>query len=170
MIKQTRWIDRKFNFDFPAGVFPCLLERLKGTPLRVKELVKDLPESTLNNKPDGKWSIKEHIGHIANVESLWEKRVDQFIAGVETLVAADMSNQRTTDANFNDRNIKDLLENLTKVRTDFTTKLDKLDEATITRTALHPRLNKPMRLIDLVYFACEHDDNELALMRMKSKL
>ena len=35
-------------------------------------------------------------------------------------------------------------------------------EAAVDRAAHHPRLDKPMRLIDMVFFAAEHDDQHLA--------
>ena len=41
-------------------------------------------------------------------------------------------------------------------------RLEKYDEAFITRTALHPRLLTPMRVIDLCFFVAEHDDHHLA--------
>jgi predicted short-subunit dehydrogenase-like oxidoreductase (DUF2520 family) len=31
------------------------------------------------------------------------------------------------------------------------------------RTSLHPRLKRPMRLIDLCFFVAEHDDHHLAI-------
>jgi hypothetical protein len=36
------------------------------------------------------------------------------------------------------------------------------DETFIQRTALHPRLNVPMRVLDWAYFIAEHDDHHLA--------
>jgi hypothetical protein len=41
-------------------------------------------------------------------------------------------------------------------------RLDGYDAAFVERTALHPRLNLPMRVIDLIYFIAEHDDHHLA--------
>lgn len=165
MIKQIAWIERKFNFDFSVGIFPCIVERLRGTPLRVEKLVSNLPDDILELKPDGKWSIKERIGHIADVEEIWETRLNQFIRGEEILVPADMSNQKTSDRNHNNKSLDELLTRLKSVRESFIEKLDKLSEEEVSRTALHPRLKTPMRLIDLTFFAAEHDDNELALMR-----
>ena len=40
MIVQTNWIERKFNFDFPLGFFPMIVERLVGTAGRMEELTK----------------------------------------------------------------------------------------------------------------------------------
>jgi hypothetical protein len=44
----------------------------------------------------------------------------------------------------------------------FVTRLDSYDEAFVARTALHPRLNQKIRVIDLVFFIAEHDDHHLA--------
>ena len=30
------------------------------------------------------------------------------------------------------------------------------------RSAIHPRLNKPMRVVDLAHFTADHDDHHLA--------
>jgi hypothetical protein len=37
-----------------------------------------------------------------------------------------------------------------------------MDPAAFSRTALHPRLGTPMRLLDHVLFIAEHDDHHLA--------
>ena len=37
-----------------------------------------------------------------------------------------------------------------------------MEVADIFRTALHPRLETPMRMMDLFYFVAEHDDHHLA--------
>lgn len=165
MITQMRWIDRKFNFDFPIGLFPAIMERLRGTPLRVEQLLTDLPESVLVLQPDNKWSLKERVGHICDAEKLWELRLGQFLNHEKTLAAADMSNQRVTNADYNNTDINELLKRIYSVREAFTDKLEPLTEDDIGRTAHHPRLNKPMRLIDMLFFVAEHDDQELALMR-----
>lgn len=167
MITQMKWIDRKFNFDFPLDIYPSLLERLRFTPMRVEQLVTGLDEATITAKPNGKWSIKEQVGHLATVERLWDKRLNQFLAGEKELIGADMTNQPTEKENFNDWEIDKLVELFKKVRSDFMFRLDNLSENEIGITALHPRLQKPMRLIDMVYFVAEHDDQELALMRAK---
>ncbi|MCK4414213.1 MAG: hypothetical protein KAY32_11760 [Candidatus Eisenbacteria sp.] len=36
-----------------------------------------------------------------------------------------------------------------------------MNDQDIARTAIHPRLNQPMRVLDLMIFAAEHDDHHL---------
>ena len=165
MITVTPWTERKFNFDYPIGLYPVIIERLRGTLPRLRSLVKDIPSEKLNYKKDGKWSVKEVIGHLADIESLWSARIDDFLAGKETLRAADMTNQRTHDAHHNEKNTAALLQEFQQVREQLIKKVESFDESTAGITALHPRLQKPMRLIDSLFFAAEHDDHELNKIR-----
>ena len=41
-------------------------------------------------------------------------------------------------------------------------RLDALEPDDFARSALHPRLNQPMRLCDMMFFQAEHDDHHLA--------
>jgi hypothetical protein len=41
-------------------------------------------------------------------------------------------------------------------------KLEGLDPELFARSAVHPRLNVPMRLVDFVFFQAEHDDYHLS--------
>src|SRR4030065_1286650 len=110
MFKQLNWIERKFAFDFPVEIFPVIIERFRGTPARLEEMTKNLSEKILTFKPDGKWSIKEQAGHLIDLEDLGEKRLDDYLHGKEILSPADMTNKKTYEAGYNQKNINDLLE------------------------------------------------------------
>ena len=43
MITQTPWFERKFDFNFPVGLFPVILERLRGTVFRIEGMAKGKP-------------------------------------------------------------------------------------------------------------------------------
>jgi len=165
MIEITKWIDRKFDFNYPVGVFPWILERLRGTPARIEEVIMGVPPVVLTKKPESKWSIQENIGHLIKVEELHDGRIDDYLAGVDTLRPADMENRRTHKAEYNDQNISDILKAFRSVRMNFITRLEQQDETIVARSSFHPRLKKPMRLIDMAYFAAEHDDYHLAVIR-----
>ncbi len=165
MVDQSKWIDIEFSFNYPLGKFPSLLERLRGTPTRLEEFVKGGSNKILTKKQNSAWSIQEHIGHLIDLEALFGYRIDDFEKDVEVLTAADMSNQKTYEANHNAANIADLLIAFREIRAKHITQLKNYNVETIAKTALHPRLNKPMRVVDLVYFFAEHDDHHLAIMR-----
>jgi uncharacterized damage-inducible protein DinB len=165
MITQTLWLERTFRFDFPAGMFPVFIERMRGTAPRIEEMIREFPGKQFSKRKNGKWSVKEHIGHLTNLEQIHLRRFHEFILGKETLSPADMKNQKTENANHNTMRKKKLLSAFRKSRSEFIVQLEKANEELIHRVAIHPRLQVPMRLVDMVYFICEHDDHHLAHMR-----
>lgn len=159
---RIEWVKRKFAFDFPVDVYPEILERLRGTPARMEERVKDISPDLLTARPENKWSIQEHIGHLGDLESLLQGRIEDFTAGEETLRGADMTNRKTEEARHNESALDILLATLRKVRGETVTCLEELNPEDFGKEALHPRLKVPMRLVDVMYFHAEHDDYHLA--------
>lgn len=165
MIEQVAWLDREFTFDQPTGIFPILLERLRGTPGRAKGLVVDVSEDMLATRPVNKWSAKEHLGHLIDLEPLDEQRLREFLSRTEVLSAADIENRATENADHRRVPIGKIIARLTSGRERLINRLEALTEKEVAIIAIHPRLQKPMRLLDWVYFLAEHDDHHLALAR-----
>jgi uncharacterized damage-inducible protein DinB len=159
-----RWTDRHFVFNLPEELFPVVVERLRGTPARIEDKVRDLSPTLLTRRDGHAWSIQEHIGHLLDLDELHAGRLDDFLAGAEVLRAADMTNRRTHEADHNRRPLADLLASFRRERERFVARLDAWDEGLIGLTARHPRLNQPMRVIDMAFFTAEHDDHHLARM------
>ncbi len=165
MIPQTAWLDRKFTFDLSIAAFLPLLERLRGTPVRAKELVTALPEHVLATRVQGKWSVKEHLGHLVDLEPLDNLRLSEFLSQREVLSAADLENRATEIADHRSTPVSEIVGKLTVGRQALLRRLEMLTEEQIGIVAIHPRLQKPMRLVDWVYFVAEHDDHHLSLAR-----
>src|SRR5436305_4475800 len=159
MTDVPAWFERKFDFGFPVELYPNVCVRLLGSPVRVKELVSGVSREVLTAKADGKWSIQEHVGHLADMEPLWLWRVEDFVSGRETLAMADLTNRRTHEANHNRNDLKEILEEFRSARFDLLERLKKLDGEQFARTLVHPRLQQRMRLVDHLYFLAEHDDH-----------
>ncbi len=157
------WFERKFEFTFPVELRPNLCARLRGTPARLEEIVRGSPRDVLVIRPQpDKWSAQENVGHLLDVESLWLARVDDYLAGGSELTAADLSNRKTHDANHNARPLVEILADFREARLRLVNRIEKFDPALFARSMLHPRLKQPMRLVDHLYFAAEHDDHHLA--------
>ena len=156
------WFERKFEFTFPAELHPNLCARLRGTPARLEEVVRDVARDLLVRKPGEKWSAQEHAGHLLDLEPLWMARVNDYFAEASMLTVADLSNQKTHDAQHNLRPIGEILSNFRNERSRLVNRVEKMDPALFARAILHPRLKTPMRLVDHLYFAAEHDDHHLA--------
>jgi uncharacterized damage-inducible protein DinB len=162
MTERTKWVDRKFDFSFPVDAHPELLERLRGTPARLEDRTRALPRDLLTRRAGDKWSIQEHAGHLVSVEALFMGRLDDYDAGSDSLRPADVTGKRTYDANYNETDIASILVAFRAARMNLVARLQRLDDAGFARTALHPRLNRPMRLCDMMLFEAEHDDYHLA--------
>jgi len=161
-MKQTKWFDRKFDFSKAENIFPSLLERLAGTPARLEEKLKTIPSAILEKKPDNTWSIKENIGHLTDLEPLWQGRLEDIKNGEKELRPTDLANRKTDEANHNSKPIEQLLNEFREIRNKTLLMLQDIDEETIFKSALHPRLKTPMRTMDLFLFVAEHDDHHLA--------
>lgn len=165
MVQLIKWIERKFEFNFPESVFPAIISRLAGTPARLEELAGSLSTDELTRKTDKSWSVQEHIGHLLDLEELHSKRLQEYLNKAEELTAADMTNRKTYEANHNSKDISGILKKFREERMKYVAILDKLDDDTISHYAYHPRLKQPMRMIDNAFFAAEHDDHHIAIMR-----
>ncbi len=161
MAKWT-WTERKFNFDYPATKWPDLLERVRGAPARIEERIQGLSKDVLTRRRDGKgWSIQENIGHLLDLEYLPMQRIEEILGGKAVLVAADMSNRKTHEADHNAKDIRALCGELRSERAKLVAQFDGLGESDWARASVHPRLNQPMRIVDIAYFTAEHDDYHL---------
>jgi len=81
------------------------------------------------------------------------------------LRAADMKNIKTNEANHNSKTLNELLNYFSGRRKQFIERLEKLDDATQVFKSIHPRLQTPMRPVDVAFFTAEHDDHHLADIR-----
>ncbi|HEY0547188.1 MAG TPA: DinB family protein [Pyrinomonadaceae bacterium] len=162
-MQRLEWFKRKFTFDgLPVWMYPNVVERLRGVPARLEDLTRAVPAEILTRRGGDKWSIQEHAGHLLDLEPLGMNRLDDYEAGRETLYAADLENRKTHEANHNADAIENILTRFRQERTEFVRRLDEYDEAFIQRTALHPRLQMKLRVLDLAFFIAEHDDHHLA--------
>ncbi|HKN32574.1 MAG TPA: DinB family protein [Terriglobales bacterium] len=162
MSPVPRWFDRKFEFGFPPEQHPNLCVRLRGTPVRLEEIVRGCSHDVLVRKPQGKWSAQEHAGHLLDLEPLWMARVNDFLSGKNELTAADLGNRKTDEANHNGRPLENILSGFRRARLQLVNRVQTIDPTVLSHAMLHPRLKKPMRILDHLYFAAEHDDHHLA--------
>lgn len=162
MSKHLKWTDRTFQFTFPVEVYPEMIERLRGTPARLEDRVRSIASEILTQRDGERWSVQENVGHLLDLESLFQQRLDEYLAGAKVLQAADMSNRKTHEADHNQVLMQSILTDFRDRRTQLVIRLDSLDSQTFAAVAHHPRLNEPMRLVDMLFFQAEHDDYHLA--------
>jgi len=157
MATQEKWIEKTFSFNKTMDDFNTLALSLHQNPIYIQQLTAELNNDQLNRSLDSKWSIKEHIGHLSDLEILHSKRLDEFIAGEKLLSPADMSNKRTNEADYNKLSLEDLNTQFLTCRKEFLVKLKTVPSEALMRKAFHGRLNNDMKLLDMLYFMNEHD-------------
>ena len=161
MAARIKWTDRKFDFSFPAGLYPEMIERLRGTPVRLEEHLASLPPDVLRRRDGERWSMQENAGHLLDLESLVRQRLDEYLANATELHAADMTNRKTYESQHNEVAIATILREFRDQRLQLVARFESLSPEVFARTAHHPRLNVPMRLVDMIFFQAEHDDFHL---------
>lgn len=169
MISISPWFERAFHFDLEPKYFPLVLERLLGTRARLDALLNGVGSEDLVDRPNGAWSIQEHVGHLVDLEPLWYGRIEDMLGGAPEMRPADLQNRATDEAQHNSRAIGDVLRAFSESRSRLTRRLDELDVTDVSRASMHPRLKQPMRIVDLAVFVAEHDDHHLATIRERLK-
>lgn len=161
-MQQKKWVDRKFSFNHTENIFPSIIERLDGTPIRLIEKLRPISEEILEVNEGSTWSVKENIGHLTDLEELWQGRLKDILAGKEYMRAWDVENRKTTESNHNSSSIQKIIQDFRIVREATIHSLKNLTADQVFLTALHPRLHQPMRIMDMFQFVAEHDDHHLA--------
>jgi len=150
------WFERNLEFGKPAEMLPFYLERLEGTIARIQAKVKGLDDNMLSEKFNNKWSVKQQIGHLAEVDEVANKRLDEMVAGISPMSPAVFEPE-----DYNPWPINKVLSHFIESRQKNIRKYNTLTQADLLKASLHPRLNVQMTPVDLAWFDAERDDHHL---------
>src|SRR5215470_15411758 len=100
-MEKAKWFDRKFSFDSTQNIFPSIIERLRGTPARLEERIRSISPAIFTTRYNNNWSIAENIGHLTDLEPLWQGRLEDIIQKKEMMRPTDLENKKTHEANHN---------------------------------------------------------------------
>jgi len=150
------WFERHLTFDRPIEMLPFYLERLNGTMARIKEKVNRIPNDVLSSKLNDKWSIKQNIGHLAEVDEISNKRIGEMISE-----AAMLSPAVFEPKDYNPWPIEKVVALFYKNRKLNLEKYKSLSLHELHKSSMHPRLHLKMTPVDLAWFDAEHDDHHL---------
>lgn len=157
-MKKLAWFERKFTFGSLQGMLPFYLERLEGTIARIESKVAGLPDDLLSQRLEGKWSIKENIAHLAEVDEIALTRIDEMVAGISPMSPAVIQPSR----DYNKQAVGEVVEFFRHNRQRNLQKYSSLTGEDLAKSSLHPRLQVRMNPVDLAWFDAEHDDHHLS--------
>ncbi len=108
---------------------------LKNQQISTIELLKNIPESKGNySYAPQKWSLKQVIGHIIDVEWIFTYRALRFARGDKSALAGMDQDEFIAGANFQNRKTSDLIEEYKHLRSANTVLFDSFDEEIFNRT------------------------------------
>ena len=129
------------------------------------ELIAGVTDDQLRWHDLNAWSAKRHLGHLDDLHALDARRLREYVSGAATLSAADRTNRLTYETDHDAMPAAAIIARFRGHRAGLVAEMDALSEAQVSATALHPRLQRQLRLIDWAYFVAEHDDHHLAAAR-----
>jgi uncharacterized damage-inducible protein DinB len=162
MIKRQPWFEREFPTGLAGHLLPVVVERLRGTPARLGERLTGISRELLIRRIGDTWSIQENAGHLLDLEPLWQQRYEDLLNRRPELTMADLTNRQTQEANHNAMSLDALLRQFRQARAKSVQQLESFPDDQLQLSAQHPRLKKPMNIVDIAYFVAEHDDYHLA--------
>jgi len=150
------WFERTLRFGLPKEMLPFYLERLLGTIVRIEKKVELLEDQVLTHRMNGKWSIKQHIGHLAEVDKVANTRIGEMLSGVPVMSPAVFEPQ-----DYNPWPVKTIINYFRTTRLLNLETYSKVDSGDLLKSSIHPRLEVSMTPVDLAWFDAEHDDHHL---------
>ncbi|WP_051315366.1 GNAT family N-acetyltransferase [Algoriphagus terrigena] len=160
-LQRINWFDRKFEFNTGVSAFESLAERLAGSPGLFMERIGRASEEGCQRKPEGKWSVKEHLGHLSVLEPVWRLRFQDIREEKPVMGPADLSNRATHEGDFNKQSLEILCGLFQEERNRTLYLLSGFPKEDLQKTSRHPRLQQRMNCCDLMLFVAEHDLHHL---------
>ena len=170
MSHKENWLEKHFDFDFPASKYVGFLRFLRETPDKIETLVKHLPKEILVRRDQDSWSIQEYVEHFLTAESLFFGRLDDYENDVPVLQAARFEDNPSDKANFNEWDLQRILAEFRAQREKYIQRLEAISPGDFEKATLHPRLKKPMRLCDMLFFHVEHYQHHMTRIVELSEL
>lgn len=164
-LERPRWAERTFQFVHAPWMLADMIERLRGIVPRLRPLLSELDEVTAHRRHENTWSIAQNVGHLSDVEDLWQERLEDLRQGRETYTPADPARFQAAAERHQLRPLAATVAELAERRARLVEALVQAPPGLQRATAFHARLKTPMRLVDCAQFYAEHDDHHLLRIR-----
>src|SRR5215471_8264081 len=129
-------------------------------------LIRSIPESRGNYRYDeGKWSIKELLGHVIDSERVFAYRALRFGRGDTTPLSGFEQDDFVRGADFNKRSLKDLAEEYEHVRRSTISLFASLEDDAWARRG--PANNNEVSVRGLAFIIAGHERHHLEVLRTR---
>lgn len=136
---------------------------LKRQVPAINQLARLTPEQAAFRYADGKWSVRQVIGHLSDAERIFGYRLLRAVRGDQTAIEGFDENRYVEMANFDHRTVEELARELAAVRTSSLALLGSLDD---TKLALTTTANNALVSVRaLAFIMAGHTAHHLEILR-----
>ena len=128
------------------------------------EKLRALPEDTGNHAyAEGKWTVKELIGHLADAERVFSYRLTRIARGDQTPLAGFDENAWAKAARHGQRRMADVVDEMIAIRRATLALVDSLDESSIGNVGVAN--NNPVSARAVCWIMAGHTIHHLDVLR-----
>lgn len=122
-----------------------------------------LPDDTGNHRyAEGKWSVKELLGHVADAERVFSYRLTRIARGDQTPLAGFDENAWARTAPHGRRKLHDVVDELIAVRRSTLALINSLDQPTLDNTGVAN--NNPVSARAICWILAGHSQHHLNIL------
>ena len=137
---------------------------LKDQKERIDDLMAQIPESKLDFRYEqGKWSVKEVIGHVIDTEWIFAYRALRMARNDSTALAGMDQNEFMEGANFGDRELRSLAAEFLHLRSATIELFSSFDESLRDRAGTASGF--PFTVRSLMYITAGHAEHHMRILR-----
>lgn len=141
-----------------------LLERFRRGPELLAVAITGAAGSEVDFAPEGKWSVRQIMAHLADSEIVGAMRFRQVIAEDQPKLYAYDQELWARNLDYAKRKPSHSLETFRRIRTENYDLLKDLPEPAYARTGIHSERG-PQSLLDLVRTYADHGENHARQLR-----
>jgi uncharacterized damage-inducible protein DinB len=148
------------------------LDGIRQGPALLEAAVDGLDNATLDYKPSPqKWSIREVVTHLADVELIYGYRMRQMIADKNPTIAPIEQDDWASNLAYRDAPLEEMLQQFRVLRQTNLRLLQRLTPADLSKGAFHPERGRVFTLEELIGFMAKHHPNHIGqIERLKEQL
>ncbi len=128
------------------------------------QFIKSLPEKQGDNRyQEGKWSVKEVLGHILDTERILTYRILCFMRGERQALPGFEENDYARNSNYSTRTLKDIGEELYAVRQSTVHMIMNMDQNTLDDVGIANGAEVSIRA--LIYMVLVHERHHVKFIK-----
>jgi DinB family protein len=147
------------------------LDKAEKSPKEIAAAVSGLPDKVLRYKPSlEKWCVLEILGHLADVEIIYGYRLRQMLADAKPVIAPLDQDAWARNLGYLEASPAELVAFYGVARHHNLRILRRLTPADYEKGALHPELNGPITVAQIVERMGGHGSNHLRQIENLKKM